>query len=344
MRQVSTELHRMSGTFILNGPHEMFASLHLARDDMFGSFNDYIYDYAYKDYNGRYVWQYGGESRLVNRIKGMYIRRTTKDAGIVLPPQKIQIHELTFDPDAYPLQAQLLQDLVKNALMQIEEGKVKTVNSMLALITRQRQATVWPGGIYLTEYDPYTGEEIGRIHVGANYLESQKPDWACEMMDEFDAQGIRYVVMSMFREPLIELGRRRGESVVEYHGGTPDALRAEIKTNFDRVKIANGTVTPKWKGVLAHYTLGGEGLNLTDATQMIILDEQWNPGKNDQAYKRIQRLGQSEETAVHIPRLSGPGCLDNWMANLNEQKLKIVEGFNSERPSRTRQTSFNNLS
>ena len=323
----------MSGTFILNSPTEIYASLHLARDDMFKSFNEFVYDYAYKNYNGRYQWQTGGESRLVNRIKGMYIRRTVHDAGIKLPPQKINIHEMDFDPNAYPKQAQLLSDLVKNALMEIDEGRVKNVSSMLALITRQRQATVWPGGIYVNDYgmdDDGTVYVKGRIHVGANYLESQKLDWACEMMDKFEAEGVRYAVMSLFREPLDELHRRRGNKTVLFHGGTDAVTRAKIKRNFNRQHILSGEETQQWDGVLAHYTLGGEGLNLTDITQLIILDEQWNVGKNEQAYARIQRMGQTEETAVHIPRMKGPGCMDMWMAALNEEKRKIVDGFNTE--------------
>jgi len=315
----------MTGTPILNKPEEIFASLHLCRDDLFPDLNDFRYQYTYKTYDGKYMWTTGGESRLVNKIKGMYLRRSIADAGITLPPQDIQVHDIKLDPVAYKKQAEILTSLVRDAQIRINEKEAVGVHHVMALITRQRQATVWPGGIKLKYYDKVL-DVIEERYVGDEYLESQKLDWACDLMDEFDESGIRYVVFSQFREPLIELGKRRGNKVVEFHGGTPINQRADIKRNFDRSLGEK----PKWNGVLAHYRLGGEGLNLTAATQTIILDEQWSPGMNTQAYKRTQRMGQTEDTGVHIGRLIGKGSLDNWMAELIAEKAKMIDGFDTE--------------
>ena len=52
-----------------------------------------------------------------------------------------------------------------------------------------------------------------------------------------------------------------------------------------------------------------------------------NAGKNDQAYGRIDRMGQTEETNVHVLRLSR--TIDTWMANLIENKRNMVDGFES---------------
>jgi SNF2 family DNA or RNA helicase len=315
----------MTGTPILNKPEEIFSSLHLCRDDLFPDLNEFRYEYCYKTYDGKWMWTTGGESRLVNKIKGMYLRRSIADAGIVLPPQDIQVHDIKLDPIAYKKQAEILQTLVRDAQIRINEKEAVGINHVMALITRQRQATVWPGGIKLKYYDKAL-DIIEEKYVGDEFLESQKLDWACDLMDEFDESGIRYVVFSQFREPLIELGRRRGSKVVEFHGGTPINQRADIKRNFDRSLGEK----PKWNGVLAHYRLGGEGLNLTAATQTIILDEQWSPGMNTQAYKRTQRMGQTEDTGVHIGRLVGKGSLDSWMAELIAEKAKMIEGFDTE--------------
>lgn len=315
----------MTGTPILNKPEEIFASLHLCHDEIFSSLNNFRYEYCYQDYDHKWRWTHGGESRLVNKINGMYIRRTIADAGIVLPAQEIQVHDIVLDPVAYPKQSEILRDLIKDCQIKISEREAVSIDHIMALITRQRQATVWPGGIKMKYYDKVLDIVEERV-VGERYLESQKLDKACELMDEFDESGIRYVVFSQFREPLIELGKRRGDKCVEFHGGTDRELRAQIKRNFDRTLGEK----PKWNGVLAHYRLGGEGLNLTAATQTIILDEQWNYGMANQSYKRTQRMGQTEETGVHILRLIGKGSLDQWMAELIESKQQMVEGFNTE--------------
>jgi SNF2 family DNA or RNA helicase len=58
---------------------------------------------------------------------------------------------------------------------------------------------------------------------------------------------------------------------------------------------------------------------------MIMLDEEWNAGKRDQAYARIDRMGQTEETCVHVLRLEK--TIDTWMADLIASKEDMVAGF-----------------
>lgn len=313
----------MTGTLILNRPDEAFASLHLVNDSAFPRLNDFYNDFCEKGWDNKWKWSFGGESRLVSKIQGMYIRRTREDAGIVLPPQDIKVHEIEITEDSYPLQVKILRDLAKFSQIEIDEGRAATFFSILPLITRQRQAAVWPGGIWMDFTDRFTGV-MTREHIGQHYLESAKLDKAVELYHEFVDAGERVVFFSQFKEPLIELKSRLGDDVVEFHGDTPKPMREAVKRNFDR----SYGEKPRWHGVLAHYRLGGEGLNLTAATQVIILDEQWNPGMNAQAYQRVQRLGQTEETGVHILRLKN--SIDTWMAALIESKAKIVDGFETE--------------
>jgi SNF2 family DNA or RNA helicase len=216
--------------------------------------------------------------------------------------------------------------LKDHSQVMIETGKAVDMASLLALITRQRQAAVWPGGIWMNVPDPtnpWTAPEI-RTHVGAIYQESAKLDRACELADEFVEAGERYVLFSQFREAIDEFARRRGESCAVFHGGTSTAEATLIKDNFDRSMGQE----PKWEGVAAHYMKGGVGLTLTGATQVIILDEQWSPGMNQQAYDRVNRLGQTEETGVHILHLKN--TVDAWLYGLIEEKRKIVDGFEVE--------------
>jgi hypothetical protein len=65
-----------------------------------------------------------------------------------------------------------------------------------------------------------------------------------------------------------------------YDGDTPESIREQVKADFNRSVVGDGPY--KWQVVLANYKTGGVGLNFTAATQMIILDEEWNPGKEEQ--------------------------------------------------------------
>jgi len=50
---------------------------------------------------------------------------------------------------------------------------------------------------------------------------------------------------------------------------------------------------------LVSLRAGAYGLNLTCASQCVILDPFWNPFVEDQAIDRIHRIGQSRPVVVH---------------------------------------------
>jgi DNA repair protein RAD16 len=58
---------------------------------------------------------------------------------------------------------------------------------------------------------------------------------------------------------------------------------------------------------------------------MFVLDEEWNPGKRDQAYDRIHRIGQDKPVSIHVIR--NEGTVDDWLAEIMENKEALVGGF-----------------
>jgi len=100
--------------------------------------------------------------------------------------------------------------------------------------------------------------------------------------------------------------------------------RDSIKRNFDR-KMGE---EPKWDVVIAHYKTGGVGVNFTACQHMILTDEEWNPGMEDQAMKRIHRIGQTQSTIVDILRLTDH--IDVWLADLISSKRAMINDFNDK--------------
>jgi SNF2 family DNA or RNA helicase len=245
------------------------------------------------------------------------------------------------DKERYPLQAQVIEQLSKHAQIALESaGKVVPILYTISLILRKRQANVWPAGINFKDVD---GNVI--FSVGDEVTESMKLDMLCDntcdpdsdedcsegMIPEMVMAGQRVVVFSQFKEPLKALQERlaaRGISVARFDGDTPENERQIIKTDFDRKYCDEEGYEKKFDVVLCNFRTGGVGLNFTGATQMIILDEEWNPGKNEQAYGRIDRIGQTEETTVHVLRMEK--TVDDWMAQLNQEKKDMIDGFESE--------------
>ena len=67
---------------------------------------------------------------------------------------------------------------------------------------------------------------------------------------------------------------------------------------------------------------GGVGLNLTAASDVIILDPWWNPAVENQAADRAHRIGQTH--AVTIYRLVALNTVEEQMLRLHAEKQELV--------------------
>ena len=326
----------MTGTAILNKPTDLFALLSLIDPENFGEKYKFEMDYCARDYyTNKIVFRSGGMASLVKKLSGKWLARDRHQAGIVLPKQDIQFHTLTLDPVEYPDQYKIIQQLTKYATIMLESGKQMSAIATIALITRKRQANVWPAGIQQKDEN---GDLLFSASEDVN--ESIKVDWCINKEGEghimdFTSDGNielgdRVVVFSQFKEPLKEIERRlqkAGVSVVRFDGDTSEKVKEQVRIDFDRSRCNELGYEKKWQVVLANYKTGGVGLNFTDATQMVILDSEWNPGKESQAFGRIDRMGQTEETTVHVVEVEQ--TIDTWMRELVENKRDLISGFES---------------
>lgn len=317
----------MTGTFILNSPLDIWPALHLIDPEAFpteAQFRDHYCEYDY--YTSKWVFRPGGEKSMLIRLGGRIVKRNMEEAGIVLPKMNIHEIDLEFPMGAYEDQKNIMRQLADHSQIILDSDRKVSIVEQIALITRQRQCAVWPAGIVIK--DPMTEEVL--FSVGEDVQESIKMDWVEHKLQELRNGGKRIAVFSQFKTALAELERRLladGFRVVRYDGDTDKETKAKVKRDFDRkhVEITNEW---EWDIVLCNFKTGGVGLNFTHATEMIMLDENWNPGTNAQAYARIHRIGQVEEQNVWIPRLRG--SIDGWMKALNDQKRDIIAGFNTE--------------
>lgn len=338
----------MTGTPILNKPQELFSLLTLVDPYHFHTEYYFLQDFCQQDYNGKWGFKPGGLDRLSKQISNYFLRRTKEDAGIVLPEKSIIVHEIEVDEQAYPNQARARTQMRTwgSIILDPSNGKAITAAAAIAVYTRLRQIETWPAGIQVK--DPVTKEVMMQVDV----YESQKLDYVIKNNGE--STGLltdivadeRVVIFSQFKEPLRELKRRcdaAGIKAIILDGDTPDDIRNEIALDFDNRHTADRSKA-KWDVVLCNYRVGGIGLNFTAATQMIIVDEEWNPGKRDQAYDRIHRMGQDKPVTIHVLRDwytppnanpadstdgSGPkGGIDVWLAQIIAHKEEVVSDFN----------------
>ena len=329
----------MTGSPILNKPQELFALLSLVDPNTFWSERNFLQNYCLQDYDTKkWYFRPGGLESLAKRITPQFLRRTKEQAGIKLPPKTISIHEIMIDEELYPEQARCRNEMRKwgSIILDAEEGKAISAAAIIAVYTRLRQIETWPDGIKIT--DPKTHEVVLQVKCG----ESQKIDYIIH--SNGDTEGLlpeivadeRVVIFSQFKEPLRELHRRcekAGIKSIVLDGDTPSNIREEIRRDFD-LRETPDRANSKWDVVLCNYKVGGIGLNFTAATQMIVVDEEWNPGKRDQAYDRIHRIGQDKPVTIHVLRCRLPvkgyesAGIDMWLAGIIAEKESLVAGFN----------------
>lgn len=322
----------MTGTPILNDPIDLYALLHLADPILFRTASSFREAYCTKNYHAdKWEWRGAAVKQLKPLIEGRFLARTAEEVGIEIPKQHVHIVPVQLDPADYPLQWRTIRQVSDAAQIVLSDGTGASIMHLMALITRKRQANVWPGGIEIKD-------TVGNVllRVGDEVRESCKIDAIVEAATrDFEATHRRQVIFSQFSTALEELEARLsadGYRVARFDGSTRSKLREEIRQNLDR---KNGEEA-KWDFILCNYKTGGVGLNLTAAEVTHILDEEWNPGKRDQAYARTHRINQSEETEVYVYRI--PRSIDTWMSNAIHRKERMIGGFTAtmaeeERPN-----------
>lgn len=311
----------MTGTPFLNKPQELFSLLYLHDRQAFPDEKSFLRDYCYSYAPNRWRFKTGGLERLTKSMSEFFLQRTREDAGITVPPPAITIHEIEKDLVKYRRQYKAEQDITAfGAMYYNQEQERKDIFFLLELLLRERQCMVWPAGIRITH--PETKEFICNFDV----KESQKLDEVEKFMMELLDEGERVVVFSQFVPPLVELHSRiaKEHPVTLATGQQSHFHRDQVKEDFD---LKTAPANPRWNGVFSTYKAFGTGINLNAARHEIIIDDEWNPGGEDQAIGRIDRLNSTDQANVHIFRVKD--SVDDFMAALLQEKANLTEDFES---------------
>lgn len=119
-------------------------------------------------------------------------------------------------------------------------------------------------------------------------------------------------MLDLVTVPLMERGIK-----FERLDGTMDAsTRADAIENFKKRSDC--------RLFLISLKAGGCGLNLTEASNVHMLDLWWNPAVEDQAIDRVHRIGQ--EKAVTVYRYKVSNTVEDKIVELQEKKRMLAEG------------------
>ena len=314
----------LTGTPIKNRPQEMFSLLHALYPELFPRETAFIRDYCMQLSQNRYVFTPQGLKSLVAKISSFYVARSPEDIGRNVPPPRMIPYELELDN--HPEQKKAYEFITQRSIAMLNSGKAIPIVSQLAIMTRQAQMVSWPAGIKFNVTDFETGEFIETIEF--DVFQSVKIDWAEEFIQELVGEGERVILFSRFKPAIYELKKRlvdAGLSVAVITGD--EKAKRNTEEIFDDFDLKTAPENPRFQVLLATYQTVGESANLNAARHMILFDRYWNPGNDDQAIGRIDRINSIDQATVHLPFVKG--TIDEYMIELIDEKRNVVTDFKS---------------
>jgi len=136
---------------------------------------------------------------------------------------------------------------------------------------------------------------LTRLKQVCNYCvdtgESSKLDALVDLAENVCLEGGKLLVFSQYVETLKWLEPRLPFPSGIYHGGLSGEDRERLLDDF-----ATGD---SCRALLVSLRAGGVGINVPDATHVVIFDRWWNPAVEDQAVHRAHRFGREGPLVVY---------------------------------------------
>lgn len=168
--------------------------------------------------------------------------------------------------------------------------------NLFAIITKLKQ---------LCNYDVESGESA-KLEVLLNILEVQV------------AEENKIIVFSQYVDTLKWLALQIKDLPHEiFHGGLSQPEREKILDRFRQ--------EPGPRCLLMSLRAGGIGLNIQEASTVVLFDRWWNPAVENQAVQRAHRFGR--EDPLHVIRFIILDTIEERISNIIKKKQELFENY-----------------
>lgn len=240
---------------------------------------------------------------LARALRPFMLRRTKGQVLTELPPKSEQTLYCELEGDQRAKYDELREHYRQTLLARVSDvGVNKSKIHVLEALLRLRQAACHPGLL------------DKKLAKGS----SAKLETLLEQIDEVLAEGHKALVFSQFTSLLAIVREhldRRG-AVYEYLDG---------RTVKRQAKVERFQTDPECRLFLISLKAGGQGLNLTAADYVFILDPWWNPAVEAQAVDRAHRIGQDRHVFAY--RLIARDTVEEKILELQSHKRDLAEAI-----------------
>ncbi|KAM0715989.1 hypothetical protein Q7P37_008503 [Cladosporium fusiforme] len=257
----------------------------------------------------------GGKAKIKQELE-----QESKDEEELLNLQKAA--QASEDNDVWAESKQIMA----NAMQTVDKQEKNEYQKLMHLMTQLRKACSHPYLLPGSCPDPYTIGNHIRIASG-KFIVLEK------LVQELVVKQRKKVLifsgwtrtLDMVGDLLALIGITNGSGPLKY--ARLDGSTQRAKRNL-AIRMFNGQDSDT-KIMLLSTRAGGLGINLTSATDVVFMDEDWNPQVTLQAEARSHRIGQTKKVTVY--KLCTQGTVEEQMMGRIRKKLylsaKITESM-----------------
>src|SRR5215213_2275961 len=305
----------LSGTPIENHLGELWSLFEFLNPGMLGSAS--VFQFST---NGTQKPDEESRTMLSRALRPFMLRRTKQQVAKELPEKLEQTIYCEMD-ERQRRQYEELRDYYRWSLLEkvSRQGINKSKIQILEALLRLRQTACHPALV------------AGSVN---DVAPNAKLDVLLPRLSELTEEGHKAIVFSQFTSFLsIVRGRLDHQGVVyEYLDG---------KTRNRGFAVERFQSDPDCKLFLISLKAGGQGLNLTAAEYVFLLDPWWNPAVEAQAIDRAHRIGQSRNVFAY--RLVARDTIEEKILLLQQSKRDLADAIIGEENSILRQLTPEDL-
>lgn len=227
------------------------------------------------------------------RIQPHFLRRRKMDVLAELPP--IIMQDLMLELTGNQETAYTNLWISRRANVPSEDTSAPGI-ALFALITKLKQ---------LCNYEPFTGESI-------------KMDALRLLLEENTEVDDKVIVFSQYVETLKFISDRLG--IFPYDVYTGELTQEEKDKALTKFKEQPGP-----RALLMSLRAGGVGLNIQEASMVVLFDRWWNPAVESQAIQRAHRFGRTRP--LHVIRFLVSETIEERIAEVLKGKEEEFERY-----------------
>lgn len=265
----------LTGTPVENGLIEFWCIMDFVQPGLLGSWRDFRANYERPIVEGEEEEREEKVRRLLDELRGHYLRRLKEDILKDLPPKHTHYRPAPLGEE----QLELYKAIARH-------GRTGGRGAALGAITQLIRLCAHPGAVAPSRF---SGE-------GASSAHCPKLATTLEVLDSIRAKGEKAIVFTDFKA----VQRILRDAVRQRFGLWPDIVNGELTGNRQAV-IDVFSERPGFNVLILGHQVAGVGLNITAASHVIHYTRPWNPAKENQATDRAHRIGQTRPVHVYYP-------------------------------------------